>query len=164
MSVNPLFLTLNTLTPIPEKHPKILCSYCTQLESRSPVAALTFPLRFCGFSWSWDSLSGLCTHSIVMSREKIYSQISHLEKGRMGSLVNRHGKPCKQALWNLCPKVRNFLDFTAVFNLRITIFLKIFYFCIWVQLINNVIGSKGLSRTYACIHSFPNSPPIQAST
>ena len=50
MSVNPLFLTLNTFTPIPEKHPKILCSYCIQLEFRSPVAALMFPLRFYGFS------------------------------------------------------------------------------------------------------------------
>ena len=26
----------------------------------------------------------------LMSREKIYSQLSHLEKGRMGSLVNSH--------------------------------------------------------------------------
>ena len=94
MSINPSFLTLNTFTSIPKKHPKIPFSYCTQLESRSPVAALT-SLRFCGFSWSWDDLSGLCTHSIVISREKIYSQISRLEKGKMGSLVNPASRHCE---------------------------------------------------------------------
>lgn len=91
VSINPVFLTLNTFAPTPGKHPKIPCSYYTQLKSRSPIAALPSPLGYCGFSWSRDDLSGLSTHSIVMNREKIYNQISHLEKGRMGSLVNSHG-------------------------------------------------------------------------
>ena len=45
-----------------------------------------------------------------------------------------------------------------------------FLFCIGVQPINNVVTvnfrwtGKGLNHTYACIHSPPNSPPIQAAT
>ena len=53
--------------------------------------------------------------------------------------------------------------------LFLLIFLKTFLFCIGVQLINNVMiffswTAKGLSHPHTCIHSLPDSPPIQAAT
>lgn len=121
VSINPVFLTLNTFAPTPGKHPKIPCSYYTQLKSRSPIAALPSPLGHGGFSWSRDDLSGLSTHSIVMSREKIYNQISHLEKGRMASLVNSHGTTLQVGIVRSLPWSGDFLDFPTVFNLGLMI-------------------------------------------